>query len=158
MEAAIRQRRLLFAGALVRQGDKRLLKRLLFAGKLEEGEDPGPGQPTQHWEKSLRDGFKAFGGLRGSTPTDRRTFRVDMLVWTDVARSEEGETWYTGFLLKAEWFIASWHKSQEEASRLRAVNRAAKALLANQKRGNTEEEGGGEKEGKRRRGASTNSE
>ena len=90
MEAMIRQRRLLFAGALARQGDKRLPKRLLFAGKLEGGEDPGPGQPTQHWQKSLRDDFKAFGALHGSTPTDRRTFRVDRLVWTDAARKEDG--------------------------------------------------------------------
>ena len=29
--------------------------------------------------------------------------------------------------------MASWHKSQEEASRLREVNRAAKALLVNHK-------------------------
>ena len=49
--------------------------------------------------------------------------------------------------------MAPWHKSQEETGRLREVNRAAKALLANQKRGNAEEEGGGEREGKRRRGA-----
>ena len=59
--------------------------------------------------------------------------------------------------------MASWHTSQEEASRLRKVNRAAKALLANQKTKtktktrNAEEEGGGEREGKRRRGASINS-
>ena len=47
--------------------------------------------------------------------------------------------------------MASGHKSQEEASRLREVNRAAKALLANQKtkRGNTEEEGCGERERER---------
>ena len=37
--------------------------------------------------------------------------------------------WYTGILLGLEKFMASWHKSQEEASRLREVNRAAKALL-----------------------------
>ena len=50
-------------------------------------------------------------------------------------RKEEGVLWYTGVLLGAEMFMASWHKSQEEAinSRLREVNRAAKALLANQK-------------------------
>ena len=42
--------------------------------------------------------------------------------------------WYTGVLLGTERFLASWHKSQEEASRLREVNRAAEALLANQKR------------------------
>ena len=58
---------------------------------------------------------------------------------------EEGVSWYTGVLFGAKRFVASWHKSQEEASRLREVNRAAKALLANQKRGDVEEEGGGER-------------
>ena len=75
------------------------------------------------------------------------------------ARKEEGVSLYTGVLLGADRFMASWHKSQEEASRLREVNRAAKVLLANQrtktKRGNAEEEGGGEGEGKRRRGAAS---
>ena len=37
VEATIRQRRLLFAGALARQDDKRLPKRLLFAERLEGG-------------------------------------------------------------------------------------------------------------------------
>ena len=131
MEATIRQRRLLFAGALARQGDERLPKRLLFTGRLKGGGDPGPGQPTQHLRKSLRDDFKAFRALHGSTPTDRRTFGVDKLVWTDAARKEEGVPWCTRVLLGAERFMASWHKSQEEASRLHEVNRAAKALLAN---------------------------
>ena len=43
VEATIRQRRLLFAGALARQGDKLLPKRLLFATKLEGGGGGGPG-------------------------------------------------------------------------------------------------------------------
>ena len=131
VEATICQRRLLFAGALARQGDKRLPKRLLFAGRLGEGEDPDPGQPAQHWQKRLRDDFKAFGARHGSTPTDRRSFGVDRLVWTDAACKEEGVPWFTGILLGAERFTASWHKSQEEASGLSEVNRAAKALLVN---------------------------
>ena len=67
--------------------------------------------------------------------------------------------WYTGVLLGAEGFMASWHKSQEEASRLREVNRAAKALLVNQKtkRRNAEEEGGGERKEKHRKDVSSNS-
>ena len=89
------------------------------------GEDPGPGQPAQHWQKSLRDDFKAFGALHGSTPTDRRTFGVDRLVWTEAACKREGVPWYTGVLLGAEIFMVSWHKSEEEASKLREVNRAA---------------------------------
>ena len=125
MEATIRQRQLLFAGALARQGDKRLPKRPLFAEKREGGEDPGPGQPAQHWQKSLRDDFKAFGALHGSTPTDRRTFGVGRLVWTEAARKEEGVPWYTGALFGAERIMASWNISEEEASMLREVNRAA---------------------------------
>ena len=125
MEVTIRQRRLLFAGVSARQGDKRLPKRLLFAERLEGRGDPGRGQPAQHWQKSLRDDFKAFGALHGSTPTDRRTFGVDMLIRTEAARKGEGVPWYTGVLLGAERFMASWHKSEEETSKLREVNRAA---------------------------------
>ena len=125
VEATIRQRRLLFGEVLVRQGYKRRPKRLLFAGRLDGGEDPGPGQPAQHWQKILRDDFKAFGALHDSTPTVWRTFGVDKLVWTDATRKEEEVPWYTGVRLGAERFMASWYKSQEEASRLREVNRAA---------------------------------
>ena len=42
VEATIRQRRLLFAGALARQGDKRFPKRLLFAERLDEGKTRDP--------------------------------------------------------------------------------------------------------------------
>ena len=42
VEATFRQRRLLFAGALARQGDKRLPKRLLFAERLEGGKTRDP--------------------------------------------------------------------------------------------------------------------
>ena len=80
---------------------------------------------TRDWQKRLRDDFKAVGALHGSTPTDRRTFGVDRLVWTEAARKGEGVPWYTGVLLGAERFMASWHKSEEEASKLREVNRAA---------------------------------
>ena len=86
---------------------------------------PGPGQPAQYWQKSLTDDIKAFGTLHGSTPTDRRTFGIDKLVWAKAARKGEGVSWYTGVLLGAERFMASWHKSEEEASKLRDLNQAA---------------------------------
>ena len=44
VEATIRQRRLLFAGAMARQPAGRLLKRLMD-GKLVGGKDPGKGHP-----------------------------------------------------------------------------------------------------------------
>lgn len=47
VEATVRQRRLLFAGAVARQPDGRLPKRLMF-GELVGGEDPGRGSPEQN--------------------------------------------------------------------------------------------------------------
>ena len=47
-------RRLLFARALARQGDKRLPKRLMFAGKLEGAKDSGHDQSANHRKKSLK--------------------------------------------------------------------------------------------------------
>ena len=52
-------------------------------------------------------------------------FRSRQALWTEAARKGEGVPWYTGVLLGAERFMASWHKSEEEASKLREVNRAA---------------------------------
>ena len=92
VEATIHQRRLLFA--LVRQGDERLPKRLLFAGKLEGGEDPpAAGQPAQHyyWQKSPRGDFKASGALRGPMSSNRRTFGVDRLVAGQMMRRAKRE-------------------------------------------------------------------
>ena len=83
------------------------------------------GRVDKNKHGAVRDDFKAFGALHGSTPTDRRTFGVDRLVWTEAARKGEGVPWYTGVLLGAERFMASWHKSEEEASKLSEVNRAA---------------------------------
>ena len=131
MEVTIRQRRLLFAGPWPDRVTSDFRSGCCSQEDSRGGGDPGPGQPAQHWQKSLRDDFKAFGALYGSTPTDRRTFGVDRLVWIDAARKEERVPWYTDVLLGAERFMASWHKSQEEASRLCEVNRGAKALLVN---------------------------
>ena len=89
------------------------------------GETRNPASWHSTGRESLRDDFKAFGALHGSTPTNRRTFGVDRLVWTEAARKGEGVPWHTGVLLGAERFMASWHKSEEGARKLREANRAA---------------------------------
>ena len=66
VEATIRQRRLLFAGAMARQPPGRLPKRLMD-GKLVRGEDPGKGRPEQNWMDCLKDDFQAFGATDDST-------------------------------------------------------------------------------------------
>eukprot|EP00752_Nemacystus_decipiens_P004772 g4343.t1 len=59
VEATIRQRRLLFAGAVARQPDKRLPKRLMF-GELTGGEKPGRGSPEQNWLTCLKDDLRVL--------------------------------------------------------------------------------------------------
>ena len=72
VEATIRQRRLLFAGAMARQPAGRLPKRLMD-GKLVGGEDPGKGRPEQNWMECLKDDFQAFGATDGSRVDNRLT-------------------------------------------------------------------------------------
>jgi len=127
VEATIRQRRLLFAGAMARQPAGRLPKRLM-EGKLVGGEDPGKGRPEQNWMDCLKDDFQAFGATDGSTVDNRLTFGVDRAVWTLAAKMDDGAPWHRGVLQGAEKFMASWHKEEEEASRRRAAKRDARDL------------------------------
>ena len=122
VEATIRQRRLLFAGALARQPAGRLPKRLLD-GKLVGEEDPGKGRPEQNWMDCLTDDFQVFGATDGSTVDSRLTFGVDRAVWTLVAKMDDGAPWHKGVLQGAEKIMTSWHKEEEEASRRRATKR-----------------------------------
>ena len=93
VEATIRQRRLLFAGAMARQPAGRLPKRLMD-GKLVGGKDPGKGRPEQNWMDCLQDDFQAFGATDGSTMDNRLTFGVDRAVWTLAAKMNDGAPWH----------------------------------------------------------------
>ena len=79
VEATVRQRRLLFAGAVARQPDGRLPKRLMF-GELVGGENPGRGSPEQNWLICLKDDLKVFGATQGSTDDAPCVFGVPKLV------------------------------------------------------------------------------
>ena len=127
VEATIRQRRLLFAGAMGRQPAGRLPKRLMD-GKLVGGEDPGKGRPEQNCMDCLKDDFQAFGATDGSTVDNRLAFGVDRAVWTLAAKMDDGAPWHKGVLQGAEKFMASWHKEEEEASRRRATKRDSRDL------------------------------
>ena len=128
VEATIRQRRLLFAGAMARQPAGRLPKRLMD-GKLVGGEAPGKGRPEQNWMDCLKDDFQAFGVTDGSTVDNRLTFGVDRAVWTLAAKMDDGAPWHNkGVLQGAEKFMTSWHKEEEEASRRRATKRDSRDL------------------------------
>ena len=122
VEAAIRQRRLLFAGGMARQHAGRLLKQLMDE-KLVGGEDPGKGRPEQNWLDYLKDDFQAFGATGGSTVDNRLTFGVDRAVWTLAAKMNDEAPWHKRVLQGAEIFMTSWHQEEEEASRRRATKR-----------------------------------
>ena len=106
VEATIRQRRLLFAGAMARQPAGRLPKRLMD-GKLVGGKDPGKVRPEQNWTDCLKDDFQAFGPTDGSTVDNRLTFGVDRAVWTLAAKMDDGAPWHKGVLKGAEKFMTS---------------------------------------------------
>eukprot|EP00752_Nemacystus_decipiens_P018516 g16601.t1 len=122
VEATIRQRRLLFAGAVARQPDKRLPKRLMF-GELTGGKKPGKGSPEQNWLTCLKDDLRVFGATHGSTDDAPCVFGVPKLVWSEAAEVDGGVPWHTGVLQGAERFMAAWHKDEEEASLQRAIKR-----------------------------------
>eukprot|EP00752_Nemacystus_decipiens_P005575 g5044.t1 len=73
VEATVRQRRLLLAGAVARQSDGRLPKQLVF-GEVVGGEDPGRGNPEQNWLMSLKADMKAFRATHGSNADEPRDF------------------------------------------------------------------------------------
>ena len=101
VEATIRQRRLLFAGAMARQPAGCLPKRLMD-GKLVGGEDPGKERPEQNWLDCLKDDFQAFGATDGSMVDNRLRFGVDRAVWTLAAKMDDGTPWHKGVLQGAE--------------------------------------------------------
>ena len=117
-EATIRQRRLLFAGAMARQSAGRLPKRLM-GGKLVGGEDPGKGRSEQNWMDCLKDDFKrsepqtALRWTTGSHSELTEPYGPLRRRWTMGRRGTQG----------AEKFMTSWHKEEEEASGRRATGR-----------------------------------
>ena len=76
VEATVRQRRLLFAGAMARQLAGRLPKQLTD-GKLVGGEEPRKERPEPNWLDCLKDDFQAFGATDDSTVDSRLTFGVN---------------------------------------------------------------------------------
>ena len=128
MEATIRQRRLLFAGAMVRQPAGRLPKRLMD-GNLVGGEDPGKGRPEQNWMDCLKDDFQAFGATDGSTVDNRLIFGVDRAVWTLAAKMDDGAPWHKGVLRGAEKFNKPSPSSPEPTSDSGSVHESQRRQL-----------------------------
>ncbi|CAB1102544.1 unnamed protein product [Ectocarpus sp. CCAP 1310/34] len=69
VENTIRQRCLLFAGALARQPDGRLPKRVM-PGELVGRQGPGRAKPEENWQMCLKDVLKMLEAEHGSTDAE----------------------------------------------------------------------------------------
>ena len=102
MKTIIRKRRLSFAGAVARQNQGRLPRRVML-GNMTAGEDRRPGGKRKSWHIYLFD-LNAFDATKGSTEHSKLIFRVEAEVWT-VAAKKAGK-WYRGVLEAAAGFMA----------------------------------------------------
>ena len=105
IKTTIRKRQLGFAGALVRQGDSRLSKRVMFGRLAVQGPKRG-GRPTTSWVDCLQKNLEAFGAV------PRKGKRRKWVAFGVVVK--DGRDWMT-----AAKNVGKWH---------RGVERGAKAL------------------------------
>ena len=105
IETTVRTRRLLWAGALLRMGDNRFLKRVM-SGELESAGKRGPGGKEKEWTDCVADDLRLFG-------ITRRTAALDPGVWYSAVH-EEGCR-----------FMAAWMKEEENSSNQRQKKREA---------------------------------
>ena len=107
IEATVRTRRLLWAGALLRMGDHRLPKRVM-SGELENVGKRAPGGKEKEWTDCVAEYLRLFGITR-----DWSTAALDPGVWY----STVGEGGCR--------FMAAWVKEEEKASEHRLRKREA---------------------------------
>ena len=110
IEATVRTRRLLWAGALLRMGDHRLPKRVM-SGKLENAEKCGPGGKEKEWTDCVADDLRLFG-ITGD--------------WSTAAL--DPGAWYSAVHEGGCRFIAAWVKEEENASNQRQKKREAEEI------------------------------
>ena len=85
VETTIRNRRLLFAGAVQRTHNERLTRRVMF-GTMAGGENPGPGRPEKKWAEWLADYLRVFRTTEGSTERVPLFFGVETVLWPTAAK------------------------------------------------------------------------
>lgn len=71
----------------------------------------------------LGEDFRTFGAMNDATDDNRQHFEAENALRPSAGKKEGTITRHAGVLQGAEGFMASWHKIEEEASRLRAIER-----------------------------------
>ena len=102
IETTIRKRQLGFAGTLVRQGDSRLSKRVMFGRLAVQGPKRG-GRPATSWVDCLQKNLEAFGAvpLKGK---GRKWVAFGVVV-------KDGRDWMT-----AAKNMGKWHRGVERGA------------------------------------------
>ena len=108
IETRVRTRRLLWAGALLRMGDHRLPKRVMW-GELENAGKSGPGKEKE-WTDCVADDLRLFG-ITG----DWSTAALDPGVWYRTVH--EGGCRFMAAWVKEEEYASKHRKKREKRKR-----------------------------------------
>ena len=112
IETTIRKRQLGFAGALVRQGDSRLSKRVMFGRLALQGPKRG-GRPATSWVDCLQKNLEAFGAVpRKGKGRKWVAFGVvvkDGRDWMTAAKNMG--KWHQGVKRGAEALDSAWRRA-----------------------------------------------
>ena len=129
IETTIRKRQLGFAGALVRQGDSRLSKRVMFGRLAVQGPKRG-GRPATSWVDCLQKNLEDFGAvLRKGKGRKWVVFGVvvkDGRDWMTAAKNVG--KWHRGVERGAEALDSAWRRAdlrQSNVQRQREVSEVA---------------------------------
>ena len=119
IETTIRKRQLGFAGALVRQGDSRLSKRVMFGRLAEQGPKRG-GRPATSWVDCLQKNLEAFGAVpRKGKGRKWVAFGVvvkDGRDWMTAAKNMG--KWHRGVERGAEALDSAWRRADLRQSNM----------------------------------------
>ena len=112
IETTVRKRQLGFAGALVRQGDSRLPKRVMFGRLAVQGPKRG-GRPATSWVDCLQKNLEAFGAVpRKGKGRKWVAFGVvvkDGRDWMTAAKNVD--MWHRGVERGAEALDSAWRRA-----------------------------------------------
>ena len=129
IETTIRKRQLGFAGALVRQGDSRLSKRVMFGRLAVQGPKRGD-RPATSWVDCLQKNLEAFGAVpRKGKGRKWVAFGVAVKHGRDwMTAANNAGMWHRGVKRGAEALDSDWRRAdfrQSDVRRQRKVSEFA---------------------------------
>ena len=135
IETTIRKRQLWFAGAVARQDDGRLPKRVMF-GRLAARGPKGTGRPSKHWGDRLKENLQLLGAVPRKGK-ERKWFvygveTKDSEDWVSAAKVLR--KWFRGVEEGAKVLEEAWRRTDLYQSRRRHEREAAELRAAKRSR------------------------